>query len=189
MEDRGMDYFRCFRDVCKVINSSLNIVEVLSSITESIVEKLSVKGCTIFLLNKRKKRLEVSTSHGLNEAYLTKGPIDSDKSISDSLNGKSVLIYDASNDARVQYPEEARKEGIASIFSEPIAVKGEVIGVLRIYTSEPRNFNDAEKELISGMAEMGGIAIENARMYSHLKADHERLIYDVHQWFEFGKTE
>jgi hypothetical protein len=33
---------------------------------------------------------------------------------------------------------------------------------------------------------MGGIAIDNARMHDHLKADHERLIVDVHQWFELG---
>jgi hypothetical protein len=33
---------------------------------------------------------------------------------------------------------------------------------LRIYTSEQRNFSDDEYELISGLADMGGIAIDNA---------------------------
>jgi hypothetical protein len=36
---------------------------------------------------------------------------------------------------------------------------------------------------------MGGIAIENARVYHHLKADHDRLITEVHQWFEFGAVQ
>ena len=124
---------------------------------------------------------------GLSEPFLRKGPLDADKSIAETLGGQIVLILDASNDSRVQYPQEAEIEGIASILSVPITVKGQIIGVLRIYTSERRNFSEDEYELISGLADIGGIAIDNARMYDHLKTDHERLIADTHQWFEFGK--
>ena len=99
-----------------------------------------------------------------------------------------MLIYNVTNDPRAQYPKEAEKEGIASILSIPMTVKGEIIGVLRIYTSEPRKFSYDEIEFIYGVADMGGIAIDNARMYHHLKSDHDRLIQDVHQWFDFGKT-
>ena len=87
---------------------------------------------------------------------------------------------------RVQYPDEAKNEGIASIFSVPISVKGHIIGVLRIYMSEMRDLIEDEIEFITGLADMGGIAIDNARMYDHLKADHESLIAETHQWFEFG---
>ncbi len=62
--------------------------------------------------------------------------MDADKSIAETLDGQTVLILDTSNDSRVQYPEEAKKEGIASVLSVPITVKGQIIGVLRIYTSE-----------------------------------------------------
>jgi GAF domain-containing protein len=58
--------------------------------------------------------------------------------------------------------------------------------VLRLYIAERRNFSEDENEFIAGLADMGGIAIDNARMYDHLKADHERLIADVHQWFDLG---
>ncbi|MCP4274308.1 MAG: GAF domain-containing protein, partial [Gammaproteobacteria bacterium] len=109
-------------------------------------------------------------------------------SIAETLDGQIVLILDTSNDSRVQYPEEAKKEGIASVLSVPITVKGQIIGVLRIYTSEQRNFSDDEYELISGLADMGGIAIDNARMYDHLKAEHESLIDETHRWFEYGKV-
>jgi hypothetical protein len=42
---------------------------------------------------------------------------------------------------------------------------------------------------VSGLADMGGIAIDNARMYDHLRAEHESLIAETHQWFEFGKMQ
>jgi len=47
-----------------------------------------------------------------------------------------VAIYDVSDDPRIQYPDAAKKKGIASILSLPIIVAGRVIGALRIYTSE-----------------------------------------------------
>ena len=150
-------------------------------------ETVNVKACTIFLLDKSRNKLDFSASHGLSEAYLRKGPLDADKSIAETLDGQIVLILDTSNDSRVQYPEEAKREGIVSVLSVPITVKGQIIGVLRIYTSEQRNFSDDEYELISGLADMGGIAIDNARLYDHLKAEHENLIDETHRWFEYGK--
>ena len=69
-----------------------------------------------------------------------------------------------------------------------MSVKEKIIGVLRIYTSELREFSDVEKEFISGLAEIGSIGIENARMYTILKTDHEKLIYDVHKWFDYGEA-
>ena len=186
MKNNELQYFKLFRDVCKVINSSLDLKEVLMLITENIVKLINVKACTIFLLDKSRNKLDVSASHGLSEAYLRKGPLDADKSIAETLNGQIVLIVDSSNDSRIQYPEEAKREGIVSVLSVPITVKGQVIGVLRIYTSEQRKFSDDEYELISGVADIGGIAIDNARMYDRLKAEHANLIEETHRWFEYG---
>lgn len=186
MEIKEKTYLRLFRDICKVINSSLNLAEVLNLITENVTNGLSVKGCAIFLWDKEQNILKVRATHGLSESYLKKGPLDADKSLAETLEGKSVLVHDIQKDSRVQYPDEAKKEGIASILSVPISVKDQIIGVLRIYTSEQRIYSEDESEFISGLADMGGIAIENARMYDHLKADHEKLITDVHRWFEYG---
>ena len=186
MENKESRYFESILDVCKVINSSLDLKKVLILITENIVKLINVRACTIFLLDKRRNELDVSASYGLSEAYLSKGPLDADKSMAETLEGQIVLIHDTSSDSRVQYPEEAKREGIASVLSVPMTVKGQILGVLRIYTSEQRFFSEDEYKLISGLADIGGIAIDNARMYDHLKSDHERLISDTHRWFEFG---
>ena len=97
------------------------------------------------------------------------------------------MVMDAKNDDRIQYPEATKAEGIASIFSVPMSVRDKTIGVLRIYTSEPKEFSEAENEVISGLSEIGSIGIENARMHDHLKTDYDRLIADVHHWFDFGR--
>ena len=188
MQTKEIQYFKLFRDVCKVINSSLDLNKVLNLIAENIVNVLEVKACTVFLWDKKRNTLEVSAAHGLSEAYLKKGPLDADKSIAETLDGQIVIILDANIDPRVQYPEAAKSEGIASMLSVPISVKDQIIGVLRIYTSEQRNFSGDECEFICGLSDMGGIAIDNARMYDYLKVDHEKLIDETHQWFEYGRT-
>jgi hypothetical protein len=35
----------------------------------------------------------------------------------------------------------------------------------------------------------GSIGIETASMYAILKTDHEKLTYDVHQWFDYGRMD
>ena len=188
MHNQELKYLQLFKEITKRINSSLDISDVLRSITENIVKALNVKGCAIFLLDKYQKNLLLSSSYGLSEEYVNKGPIDSEKSIVETLQGRWVLISNAHTDQKIQYREEAKIEGILSILSGPMSVKGTVIGVIRIYAGHPLNISGIENEFITGLAEIGSIGIENARLYSHIKADHEKLINDVHQWFDFGAS-
>ena len=97
-------YLKLFKHVCKNINSSLELGEVLDSIVENTVKILQVKGCSIFLLDETRQRLIISASYGLSDAYIKKGPIDSEKSIVESLNGTPVMVMDTQRDDRIQYP-------------------------------------------------------------------------------------
>ncbi len=188
MKDDTMRYFKLFREVCSKINSSHELSEVLRLITENTAAILGTKGCAIYLLDKKENRLKVSASHGLSNTYMQKGTVDAEKSMVGCLRGETVHVQDISTDARIQYPEAARAEGIRSILSEPMTARGQIIGVIRIYAHNFHEFSTIEREFISGLADIGGIAIENARMYSHLSADYQNLINDVHQWFDYGST-
>ena len=184
MEAKELRYLKLFISVCKSINSTLNLKEVLGLITKNLVKVSDVKACTVFILDRKSAKLEIGATYGLSKTYLQKGRLDADKSIADSLRGNSVMVYDAQNDPRIQYPEEAKRERICSILSVPITARGEVIGVLRAYTSRLHKFSDDEIEFIAGLAEMGGIAIVNARMYEQLQEESQTLMHDTWEWFE-----
>ena len=134
-----------------------------------------MKGCGVNLLDDTRKRLETRVACGLSDNYLAKGPIDADKSITEALEGKTVFIKDVAGDNRVQYPGEAQNEGIVSILSIPIKAKDQVIGVLRVYTGEARDFTSREMDLINKLAEQAGIAVINAKLYQGIKEDLESL--------------
>ncbi len=68
-------------------------------------------------------------------------------------------------DPRIQYQEELREEGINTLLSVPVVVKEKVIGVMRLYAAARRDFSGKEMEFVSALAEIGGLAIANARIY------------------------
>ncbi len=174
MKETEYTYLSAFMNITKAIRSSLGVEEVLRQIVKRTCEVTGSKGCTLMLLDEEGERLGVKSSYGLSDSYVRKGPLSSDKSISDTLEGKPVIIEDAPSDPRVQYPLEAKREGIATIASLPIILGERVIGVLRIYTSVPCKFTEDDIEFLSAIAMQCGLAIENAKMYDRVKGEFEQ---------------
>ena len=168
MKKQLMNYETLLK-VTKAISHSRDSEEVVLMTVDSIKTALDVKGCTVFLLDRKTNELEVAASFGLSDEYINKGPVSSLHSIAQSLEDGPIAIYDVSDDPRIQYPEAAKKEGITSILSVPIVVTGRLIGALRIYTSDHWEFNLEDVNFVQAMALMAGMAIEMARQYKGLK--------------------
>lgn len=159
------EYLRIFREVTKAISSSLQRHEVLNMITKKLSEVMDLKAATIRLLDDSGSRLELASAYGLSERYLGRGPVDMEGNIREALQEKPVAIYDVSTDPRVFYRKEAEDEGIKSMLTLPVIARNRIIGILRLLTSEPRQFNQRDIDFASALAEQCGTAIENARMY------------------------
>jgi len=167
-----------YETLLKITNSishSRDPEEVVLLTAESVTHALEVKGCTVFLINRNSNELEIAASFGLSPEYLDKGPVSAMHSIAESLNEGPVAIADVSDDPRIQYPEAAQKEGIASILSVPMMTGGRIIGALRVYTAEPADFEMEDVNFVQAVANMTGMAIDMARMYKGLKDSIEIL--------------
>jgi signal transduction protein with GAF and PtsI domain len=161
--------------VTRAISHSRNPEEVVLMTANSIKTALDVKGCSVFLVNRKTDELEVAASFGLSDDYINKGPVSALRSIAQSLKDGPTAIYDVSDDPRIQYPDAAKKEGIASILSVPIVAAGKVSGALRIYTSEQWEFTLEDVNFVQAMAQILGMAMEMARQYKGLKDSIELL--------------
>lgn len=168
-------HYRTLYRIAKIINSSLDTDEVLHAIVEQTAQAMNAKGCAIRLLSADGSRLFMSATYGLSEDYLRKGPIQVAKSTIDQqvLQGQPVIVADAQTDTRLQYPAKVRAEGIASMLVVPLTAREKIIGAMRVYTAEPRAFTEDEIEFLQAIANLGGLALENARLYQALKADYE----------------
>lgn len=153
----------------RLVNSSLDLDHTLNVMAKRAVESLHAKGCTLRLVEKGTRHLYLAAAHGLSETYLYRGEVESEQGIQLVLAGEPVAIYDACNDARVDYAEQMRAEGIVSLLAVPLQVQGEIIGVMRVLTDTPRVFTDAEIRFASTLAEVGGTAIHNAKNYQKIR--------------------
>lgn len=176
--DIGHEYFRALYRVVTAVNSSLHLHTVLSLVAEKVAEAMNVKACSLRLLDRATDTLTISAMHGLSQQYMQKGPVKLEKSQLDQevLQGQTVYIRNAARDPRFQYPEEARTEGIVSVFCVPLTCKGQVLGVLRAYSGVEREFNAFDEEFLRTLASVSALAIENARLYSALKQDLDETI-------------
>ena len=151
--------------VTRSLSRSKDPEKIIKMTVESIQSALGLKGCALFLINQKSKELEVAASTGLSTDYLNKGTVSALSSIADSLNDGPVAVYDVSEDPRIQYPEAAKKEGIASILSVPIMVGDDAIGAIRVYTTEMWEFTLDDVNFVQALAQIAGVLIEMSRLY------------------------
>ena len=188
-EDRARElkFLKGMLEVSKAINSALDVKKVLHLLVKTAVNALDIKAAAVRLLDEKRQKMELVASYGLSERYVTKGPVTTDKSITEAMMGKAVSIYDVASDPRATYPKEAAEEGIKSILSVPITLKGNVIGVMRIYTAELRDFTEDETTFLSSLAEQAALAMENARLYQKLKGEYEEIMADLYRFTGFTR--
>lgn len=168
MKKQILNYETLLR-VTKAISHSRDPEEVVLMTVESIKTALGVKGCALFLVNRKTNNLELTASFGLSDEYLNKGPLSATLSIAQSLKDGPVAISNVMDDPRIQYPEEAHKEGIASILSVPVMAGGQVLGALRVYTAHRWDFTLNDVNFVQAMACMTGMAISMAHQFKGMK--------------------
>ena len=168
-----------FLELASAINSSLDIKQILNSMSEKTCHALGMKGATIRLFNDARGELDLVAGYGMSDAFLAKGPVSADKSVADALKGKTVVIEDIAKDNRLQYLEATIREGIASMVSVPIRSRDRVIGVMRLYSECIRKYPQDFITIIEALAHTGALAIENASMYLALQEDKKSLEEDI----------
>jgi GAF domain-containing protein len=180
--------FEAFQSIAQNVNSSLDLKEVLSKLLSISVLELNVKAGSIRLLGQKRETLHLAASTGLSQEYIQKGSVKVAQSPIDQKvlqEGKPVAVTDLTENAGFQYPEEAQKEGIRSVFVVPLRVKDTVIGVIRFYSSKVREFTLEEINFAVAVADLGAIAIENAKLHEVLKQRLAALKEDVDGWYQF----
>jgi signal transduction protein with GAF and PtsI domain len=106
-----------FKVVFRAIAESDSLEIMANHLTQLLVAALEIKGCTLFALNHESQELEVLASFGLSMKYLHKGPLLTGKSIGATLAKKPIVIRDVNKTDLLQYPDDAKNEGIGAIIS------------------------------------------------------------------------
>ncbi|MBM9518935.1 GAF domain-containing protein [Desulforhopalus vacuolatus] len=166
--DNQVNFMKEIQEISTLVNSSLDLSAILDTIAERLPRSLGCKGCTIRLVQTQTNQLDLVASHGLSETYLQRGHVENEKNVEAALSGSPVSIYNVSQDDRISYKKHMEREGIKSLLSVPIKARSEVIGVLRILSEKSHCFTSSEINFAVTAAEVGGLAIRNAKTYQQI---------------------
>jgi len=153
-------------ETSRLLSSTLDPDAVLDNIVRTMAEIMNVKACSLRLLNPDRDELVLKATYGLSPSYLEKGPVLLAENPNDraALEGEVVMIRDMRQDPNVRYGDQAREEGLVSSLSMGLSAKGEALGTLHIYTSEPHTFTDEEVRLFRSVANQAALTVHNAQL-------------------------
>jgi len=160
----------------KAITSYKYLDDVLNFIVSITAEIIGSKICSLLLLNE-KKELVIRATQSISESYKIKSPIKLGEGIAGKVarENKPIAVYDVKQDPQYINREIAEKEGLCSLLSVPLNIKGRVIGVLNCYTDSPHEFTEEEINLITTIANQAAVVIENAQLMLKTREIQEEL--------------
>jgi len=165
-----------YEEAEKALRSSLDLKKILDLVCSASTDLLKVKGASLLVRQKDGPFFELAASCGLSDEYVSKGTLDATRSISEvQSTGVSSFVDYTSFERYLQYPDAARQEGIVSILSMPLSLRGAIIGCLRVYSSDNRKYDAKEMELITKFSQQAALAVENGILYETMRKDIEGM--------------
>ncbi len=154
--------------------------QILHQAAESIAEVMHAKGVNIRLLEGSPPELASHASHGLSAEYsnLGRSLINKSELRLACLRGEMVYVADMAEDARVFFKEDARAMGFQSMLATGIMYHGRPIGMVQVFTGEPRTFPKDQCQLLKAIAQLLATAIENARL-DEAQTKNRKLVENV----------
>ena len=151
--------------VSQAVVSQRYLDGILQLIVTVTAELMGSKICSLMLLDEAKQTLVIRATQTLSPAYRNKPPTKVGQSVSGRAvkERRPISVLDVTKDGGYMFPDLARREGLRSLLSMPMAMQDRVIGVLNCYTAKEHRFSDAETRVLSMIANQAAVAIEHTR--------------------------
>jgi signal transduction histidine kinase len=175
-------------DAVMTVGSDLDLPAMLRRIVQSATELVDARYGALGVLDDSRSRLAQFITVGIDdEAHAAIGQLPEGHGI------LGLLIVDAKPIRLPDLREHPDSYGfppnhppMRSFLGAPIRVRGEVFGNLYLTDKTSAEvFTDVDEELVVGLAAAAGVAIDNARLHTHMQElmlleDRERIARDLH---------
>ncbi len=170
-----------FNQIGKALTSSLDIGEVMHLILAKVAELLKPRNWSVLLRDARTGELTFKAALGAGSERLANLRVQPGEGIAGwvAANNQPVLVEDVSQDPRFapRFDQESRFRS-KSILAAPLAIKGDVLGVIELVNGiDDPPFRAADLRILSTVAEFSAIALENAQNFQKVQ---ELTVLDNH---------
>jgi two-component system, response regulator PdtaR len=168
---------KALSEISQAISSDQYLDDILRLIVTVTANVMDSKICSLWILDEKEKVLKIRATQAISEAYLKERSLKVGEGVVGYVaeQKKPLAILDVLKEPRYKEKELARKEGLTSMLSVPMAVKDKVIGVINIYTSHPHEFTEMERAVLTTVANQAAICIANTELMVKTKVIQEEL--------------
>jgi sigma-B regulation protein RsbU (phosphoserine phosphatase) len=164
-------------EISREVTSILDLDPLLERIGELLRRIIDYQMFSILLVNEREQVLEIQYAVRFGHPVAPSETVPLDRGLVGTAVRERRLIYsgDVRKDARYYMVNpETRSE-----MAVPLLYKGKVIGVLDLEHVKVNYFNEDHQRTLVTLASQIAVAIENARLYSRVAQQEQRLEHDL----------
>jgi two-component sensor histidine kinase/putative methionine-R-sulfoxide reductase with GAF domain len=169
MDDAGR-HLALLTRTTEVVNSSLDLQEVMEAIAHEVAAALETDSAYVYLYDERADELVLRATHGTSVELSTKTPrMRRGEGITGAAAAERapvMIAADAHLDPRFKAFPNLPEDQYASILAVPILARDKLEGALNVRTREPRAFTQAEVDLLMTIAGQVAQSIEHAKLYA-----------------------
>ena len=164
------DFFHRYLYALADIHASFSLETTEAAVVRNAALLFNARGASIMIFNPSEENLVISATFGLSDAYRDKGAISPRRSLGETVRRAPVVVRDVATDPHIQYREATLQEGIASIVGLPLTAGSALVGSLRLYFAQSRDFSLEEMEHFQALALQAGLALKKAFYFASMKA-------------------
>ncbi|MFN8382234.1 MAG: GAF domain-containing protein [Anaerolineales bacterium] len=158
--------------VAKVMAEIQNISELLDSVTQLTSEKFEYYHVGLYILDEQKKTAFLqSASSAIGKQIIGQGfRIEQDRRNPINLvvsQNRHVISTDVDG---TNFVREANFPLTRSRMLLPLAVRGNILGILDLHSDQPRAFDAQDAEVLQTLADLVAISFDNARLINETKS-------------------
>ncbi|MFP3928923.1 MAG: sensor histidine kinase, partial [Desulfobacteraceae bacterium] len=181
-------FYKTFWEISTQLHSTIKAAEVMQLTVNKASELLRAKGALLRLRDPETKKFQVAAACGLGLKYMGKEPVPSQAVLTEQILERKVLIIrDLWNAPRVEYPQEKVEEGVRMILDVPMTLKYDILGVIRIYLGEEREFSESELDFMVALAQQCACALNTAQQIEAKQAELDHLIVRTDKLSALGR--
>ncbi len=178
-EEKEREQLTALQEVSAVINSSLDLKQVLSVVMDAIIRLTKAERALLLLADEETGRMEVQVARNVDRETIEKSAsFEISRSIVQSVaqSGEPVVTMNAQSDPRFAAQESIISYNLRSILCVPLKRKEKIIGVIYADNRVASGlFVDADRDLLASFANQAAVAIDNARLFRETREQKELL--------------
>src|SRR5690349_16393089 len=164
--------YRALADVAALINSSLDLTQVLNETMDTIIKLTGAERGYLMLRDEESGDMDLVVARNVDRQTIDGSAFEVSRSVVERAaeRGEAIMTTNAQEDQQFQHSESIVGYSLRSILCVPLKLKDEVTGV--IYTDNKSLtglFTEQTRELLQAFANQAAVAIENARLFARVK--------------------